>query len=81
MPAGEVRTPPGNIPCLLWRRGSFVREEESAMGRRTRARQRRYEDAREPFLLREFGGAPGWMLIIALLIVAGIVVAALLNLA
>ena len=49
------------------------------MGRRTRARQRRYEDAREPFLLREFGGAPGWMLIAAVLFVGGTVVVAVIN--
>jgi hypothetical protein len=42
------------------------------MGRRTRARQSRYEDAREPFLLREYGGAPGWMLVASALIMVGV---------
>lgn len=50
------------------------------MGRRTRARHRRYEDAKEPLLLREYGGAPVWMLLAALVLIAGIGVFALLHL-
>lgn len=49
------------------------------MGRRTRARHRRYEDAKEPFLLREFGGAPVWMLIGAIVLIAGVGVFALYH--
>ncbi|WP_426323941.1 hypothetical protein [Microbacterium sp. E-13] len=49
------------------------------MGRRTRARHRRYEDAREPFLLREYGGAPGWMLIVALVLIAGVGIFAVVH--
>lgn len=42
------------------------------MGRRTRARHRRYEDAEVPLLLREYGGAPVWMLAVALVLVIGV---------
>ena len=42
------------------------------MGRWKRARHRRYEDAKEPFLFREYGGAPVWMLIGALVLVIGV---------
>ncbi|MDF2563467.1 MAG: hypothetical protein K0R99_4913 [Microbacterium sp.] len=59
--------------------GECVEGKGGRMSRRRRAHRRRYEDAQEPFLLREYGGAPMWMLLGAAVIAIAVAVFALVH--
>ena len=51
--------------------GIEIREREMA---RSRRRRRRYEPGQEPWLLREYGGAPVWVICAAAVFLVGVVV-------